>query len=167
MVVHAKTWGGASVSEICTAAQVPRRTFYDWWSRYRQHGLDGLKSRSRRPHTIRRTSSQVVEEVISIRQKTGWCLHKIAGYLRIHETTRDPHRSRQPILERPQRRIHVRHLLPRAGDQAHPRRHRQAYNAWQDRTMVPNLRSGTCAIPAPLEIRPILQLRAATHEPKL
>ncbi len=33
---------GASVSKICTAAQIPRRTFYDWWSRYRQHGPDGL-----------------------------------------------------------------------------------------------------------------------------
>jgi len=77
---------GASVSQICTAAQIPRRTFYDWWRRYRQHGPDGLEPRSRRPHTIHRTSDQVVKEAISIRQKTSWCPHKIAGYLRKRET---------------------------------------------------------------------------------
>jgi len=73
---------GASVSEVCTAAQIPRRTFYDWWRRYRQHGPDGLEPRSRRPHSIHRTASRVVEEVTSIRQETGWCPHKIAGYMR-------------------------------------------------------------------------------------
>ena len=73
---------GVPVAEICTAAQIPRRTFYNWWSHYRQHGVEGLEPRSRKPNTIRRTSNKIVEEVISIRQATDWCPHKIAGHLR-------------------------------------------------------------------------------------
>ena len=73
---------GASTSEICSAAQIPRRTFYDWLKRYRQHGLKGFEPKSKRPHTTHRTGIGTVQEVIKIRQETGWCPHKIAGYLR-------------------------------------------------------------------------------------
>ena len=73
---------GAPVSEICTTAQISRRTFYDWWTRYRQHGLEGLQPRSRKPHTIERTPNRIVEEIIALRKATAWCPHKIAGYLR-------------------------------------------------------------------------------------
>jgi transposase len=72
---------GVPVSEICAAAQVPRRTFYNWWNRYRECGLEGLEARSRKPHVIHRTSTGMVEKVISIRQGTNWCPHKIAGHL--------------------------------------------------------------------------------------
>ena len=70
------------VSKICTATQTPRRTFYNWWNRYRQQDLDGLNPRPTRPHTIHRTGTQTVQEIIALRRKTGWCPHKIAGYLR-------------------------------------------------------------------------------------
>jgi putative transposase len=73
---------GASVNIICTAGQIPRRSFYNWWNRYRQHGLEGLQPRSKRPHTIHRTPTQAVDEIKALRLKTGWCPHKIAGYLR-------------------------------------------------------------------------------------
>jgi transposase-like protein len=44
---------GDSVSEICTSAQIPRRTFYNWWNRYRQHGPEGLKPRpANTPHSL-------------------------------------------------------------------------------------------------------------------
>jgi len=73
---------GVPVDEICTTAQIPKRTFYDWLRRYREHGLEGLQPKSRRPHTIHRTAIRTVEEVVKIRRETGWCPHKIAGYLR-------------------------------------------------------------------------------------
>jgi hypothetical protein len=41
---------GAPVSQICTAAQIPRRTFYNWWNRYQQRALEGLQPQSKRPH---------------------------------------------------------------------------------------------------------------------
>ena len=73
---------GLSVVEICTATQTPRRTFYNWWNQHRQQSLNGLEPKPKRPHTIHRTEPQTVQEVIALRRKTGWCPHKIAGYLR-------------------------------------------------------------------------------------
>ena len=77
---------GVSANEICTAAQIPRRTFYNWLNSYRQSGLEGLEPKSRRPCTIHRTPSEIVEKVILIRQETGWCPHKIAGHLHLQGT---------------------------------------------------------------------------------
>jgi putative transposase len=74
---------GVPVSDICAAAQIPRKTFYNWLNLYRQHGSEGLKPGSRRPHVIHRTPTDVVEKAISIRQETNWCPHKIAGHLRL------------------------------------------------------------------------------------
>jgi transposase InsO family protein len=74
---------GEPVSEICTATQIPRRTFYNWWNRYRQDGLDALNPQSKRPRTIHRTSAEMRDEIKKVRMKTGWCPHKIAGYLRV------------------------------------------------------------------------------------
>jgi transposase-like protein len=33
---------GLTVSEICTATQIPRRTFYNWWSRYENGDFKNL-----------------------------------------------------------------------------------------------------------------------------
>jgi len=77
---------GVPVKEICAAAQIPRRTFYNWLNLYRQSGLDGLEPRSKKPHTIHRIPNPIVDRVISIRQETDWCPHKIAGYLTVQGT---------------------------------------------------------------------------------
>ncbi|MBS7623441.1 helix-turn-helix domain-containing protein [Candidatus Bathyarchaeota archaeon] len=42
---------GTPVGEICAAAQIPRRTLYNWLNQYRHSGLEGLEPASRRPHT--------------------------------------------------------------------------------------------------------------------
>jgi transposase len=81
-LVHAKTWEGASVSDICTAARIPRRTFYNWWGRYRQGGFENLNHKPRRPLTIHRTPDETVKAVTDLRRETGWCPHRIAGHLR-------------------------------------------------------------------------------------
>ena len=73
---------GVPVNQICASVQIPRRTFYNWWTRYRQRGLEGLEPQSKRPHTIHRTRAQTVDEIKAVRRKTDWCPHKIAGYLR-------------------------------------------------------------------------------------
>jgi len=73
---------GESVSEVCTATQIPRRTFYNWWGRYRENGLDGLNPQSRTPRRIHRTSAETADEIKTVRVRTGWGPHKIAGYLR-------------------------------------------------------------------------------------
>jgi len=72
---------GVSVDEVCTLAGVPRRTFYNWWSRYREYGLGGLEPRSRAPHRVHRTSPNTVERVVALRRVRGWGPQLIAGYL--------------------------------------------------------------------------------------
>jgi len=73
---------GVPVSEICALARIPRRTFYNWLSRYREGGVDGFADRLRRPNTIHRTPDETANQVIALRKETGWCPHRIAGYLR-------------------------------------------------------------------------------------
>jgi len=72
---------GAYVSQICTAAQIPRRTFYNWWNRYRRFGLEGLKSRSRTPHTVHKVSPIIAERAAALRREKDWGPQLIAGYL--------------------------------------------------------------------------------------
>jgi transposase InsO family protein len=76
---------GVPAGEIYTAAQIPRSTYYDWLSRYRQHGLGGLHPKSRRPHTIHRTPAEIANEIKALRVQTGWGPQKIAGYLQTQD----------------------------------------------------------------------------------
>jgi len=73
---------GASVSDICTATQAPRRTFYNWWNRYEDGGYENLTDKSTKPNTTHSTPTEVVEAVTALRRETGWCPHRIAGHLR-------------------------------------------------------------------------------------
>jgi transposase len=73
---------GVLVNEICTAAQIARRTFYNWWNRCEEGGFDNLIDRPRRPNIIHRTADETVRQIIDLRRETGWCRHRIAGYLR-------------------------------------------------------------------------------------
>jgi transposase InsO family protein len=73
---------GASVSEICTATQIPRRTFYNWRHRYHEGGLERLLTdKPKIANTIHRTPEEVVAKASQLRLETGWCPQKIAGYL--------------------------------------------------------------------------------------
>ncbi len=76
-----KRGAGVSVSEICTTARIPRRTFYNWLDRYREHGLEGLHARSKAPHGFHRVSPGIVETVTSLRREKGWGPQLITGYL--------------------------------------------------------------------------------------
>ena len=74
---------GLAVSEICTATQIPRRTYYNWWRRYREGGLERLLTdKTRTANRIYRTTQEAEAEVTRLRLETGWCPHKIAGHLR-------------------------------------------------------------------------------------
>jgi transposase len=73
---------GVSAGEIYSTAQIPRSTFYDWLQRYRQHGLEGLEPKPRRPHMIHRIPVEIANEIKTVRIKTGRGPQKIAEYLR-------------------------------------------------------------------------------------
>jgi transposase len=82
-----KRINGWTVREICSHAGIPRRTFYNWWIKYEQDGIDGLQTQSTRPKTIHRTPDNVVDEVLELRKKTGWNEKSIAEYVDIGHTT--------------------------------------------------------------------------------
>ena len=73
---------GVPVNKICTLAQIPRRTFYNWWNRYEEGGFENLIDKPRRPNTVHKTPDETADRVITLRKETGWCPHRIAGYLR-------------------------------------------------------------------------------------
>lgn len=73
---------GVPVGEICTAAQIPRRTFYNWWNRYQHCGLEGLEPRSKAPHNVHRIGPKIVDKATQLRRVKGWGPQLIAGYLR-------------------------------------------------------------------------------------
>jgi len=70
------------VSQICSSAQIPRRTFYNWLCRFEEGGFENLIDKPRKPNTIHRTPDETVNRIITLRKETGWCPHRIAGYMR-------------------------------------------------------------------------------------
>jgi transposase len=63
---------GASVSQICSAAQISRRTFFNWLSRYEEDGLKNLTDKRRSPYTTHRTPDETIKAVMNLRRETGW-----------------------------------------------------------------------------------------------
>jgi putative transposase len=75
--------GDLSFTELCEHYGISRTIGYKWVGRYDVAGVEGLKDRSRRPHSSpTRTSSDVVEQVLAVRRKhPTWGGWKIAGFL--------------------------------------------------------------------------------------
>ena len=62
--------GGWKVNNICKHIGISRMSFYRYWNRYKkEEGLDGLKNRSRRPHTIHRIDKKIEQKVVQLRKK--------------------------------------------------------------------------------------------------
>ncbi len=59
-----------TLNAAAAAFNVSRKTAAKWWVRYRALGLSGLRDRSSRPrHSPRRTSSELVAQVIALRRE--------------------------------------------------------------------------------------------------
>jgi transposase InsO family protein len=72
----------APFSELCRRFNISRQTGYKWLERHKTQGEDGLADRSRRPHcSPARSSDQVAQAVIALRQAHGWGGRKIARRL--------------------------------------------------------------------------------------
>jgi transposase InsO family protein len=58
-----------TLNAAAAAFNVSRKTAAKWWGRYRTLGLPGLRDRSSRPlHSPRRTSSELIAQVIALRR---------------------------------------------------------------------------------------------------
>ena len=69
----------ANISSLCRRFGVSRTTGYKWIRRYKADGKEGLKDRSRRPHSSpNKTSDRIEEAVCAVRrQHPGWGGRKI------------------------------------------------------------------------------------------
>jgi hypothetical protein len=67
-----------TLNAAAAAFNVSRKTAAKWWGRYRNLGLPGLRDRSSRPlHSPRRTSSELIAQVIALRRDlTGATPHE-------------------------------------------------------------------------------------------
>ncbi len=81
-----------NVSATCRYYGISRPTFYKWLTRFEEHGEDGLRDRSSRPHhSPRQTDQQIVGKIIYLRSHYHFGPHKIAMYLaRYHDIEVSP-----------------------------------------------------------------------------
>jgi transposase InsO family protein len=82
IIRHAQEVTG-NVSLTCRYFGITRQAFYKWLRRYEEHGLEGLRDRSRRPRVIpHATKPEVVSKIVYLRQHYHFGPHKIAMYLK-------------------------------------------------------------------------------------
>ena len=91
---------GWRVTKICGHGRVPRSTFYVWWNKYLDEGLDGLEPKSRRPKTIHRTEEDIIQRIIEVRVSTGWNEKAIAAKLEREEGIKVGHSTVYHILSK-------------------------------------------------------------------
>jgi transposase InsO family protein len=83
-----------NVAKTCRYYGMARRTYYFWWNRYQESGIEGLKDRSKIPHHCpRATKAEVIEKIVYLRQHYYFGPRKIQMYLlryhriKIHAST--------------------------------------------------------------------------------
>lgn len=91
MIRHFKEVSG-NVAKTCRYYGVSRPTFYKWFRRYEELGLEGLRDTSRRPHSSpNETKTKVVGKIIYLRKHYHFGPHRIAMYLkRYHDIQISP-----------------------------------------------------------------------------
>ena len=91
MIRHFEEVSG-NVAKTCRYYGISRPTFYKWFRRYQEHGLEGLRDTSSRPHiSPNATRSEVVGKIVYLREHYHFGPHKIAMYLkRYHDIQISP-----------------------------------------------------------------------------
>lgn len=88
---HAEEVTG-NVAATCRYYGISRQTFYKWLNRYEEHGEEGLRDRSSRPHySPNATNTEVVGKIIHLRRNYHFGPRKISMYLkRYHDIEVSP-----------------------------------------------------------------------------
>jgi transposase InsO family protein len=64
---------GAVMAELCREAGISRFTGYKWLARFEVEGVEGLKDRSRAPHSHGLSrEAELVDDVLTLRSHYGW-----------------------------------------------------------------------------------------------
>lgn len=90
-----------TVASTCRYYGISGVTYYKWYQRYKECGVDGLKSRSRKPnHSPRATKPEVVEKIAHLRQHYYFGPGKIGMYLKRYHNISLALSTIQRILQR-------------------------------------------------------------------
>ena len=91
VIRHAQEVTG-NVAKTCRYYGITRQSYYTWLRRFQEQGLEGLRERSRGPHTSpNATRSEVVGKIVYLRQNYHFGPQKIAMYLkRYHDIQISP-----------------------------------------------------------------------------
>ncbi len=82
IIRHAQEVTG-NVALTCRYYGISRHTYYIWLRRYEEHGIEGLRDRSRRPLTSpNATTAEVVGEIVYLRKTYHFGPEKISMYLK-------------------------------------------------------------------------------------
>jgi len=90
---------GRPVTAICSEAQVDRKMFYRWWSRYQAQGWEGLEERKRGRPRGPGIDCSLKGMIIRLRKRYEWGPNKIAGYLGHRGFAVDHHKVYSVICE--------------------------------------------------------------------
>ena len=72
-----------NVAKTCRYYGISRSAFYEWLKRYKEEGIEGLKDKSRKPHTSpRSTKVEVVGKIVYLRENYHFGPFKIQMYLK-------------------------------------------------------------------------------------
>ena len=65
---------GANIKALCEQFNIGRTTAYKWLKRFQCEGKDGLRDRSRRPHSSpNRTAQESEKQILALNiEHTGW-----------------------------------------------------------------------------------------------
>jgi transposase InsO family protein len=117
--VSARDSGLYRMSELCERFGISRKTGYKWLKRFEVEGVDGLKERSRKPHSSpNRTSEEIQELLIEVRRShPSWGPEKLLDVVGSrHGELELPARStvaailkREGLVKDRRRRRHHRH----------------------------------------------------------
>ena len=78
-----------NVALTCRYYGISRTLFYTWRRRYEELGVEGLRPRSRRPHTSpNATSGEVIGKIVHLRTTYHFGPRKISMYLKRTTTSR-------------------------------------------------------------------------------
>jgi len=118
IAAHLDRQSGWTMSELCDAFGVSRKTGYKWIARFRRHGLEGLREHSRaRLSQDQATAAPVVARIIALRKRRpSWGPRKLLRRLR-RECPETAWPARSTVGE-----ILKRHALIREGRQRRGRR---------------------------------------------
>jgi len=73
---------GWKINRIAEALRMSEKTVDRWCSIHRKHGWEGLRVKSRTPHTYWETPQETVELILQLRREWSWGPCKIEGYLK-------------------------------------------------------------------------------------